>query len=153
MALHLANIKWITGLTAHKHLDSLANAHLSLGLTSVILIWHINKLRYEVLGFVLRIVCVSWVLYYWKSTTFLLILKSTAFQYQPTPCNDKQGKSCFFHKVPTTFQTLDTGKSLSEALIFASTNPQYDGRLFIELQVQYMKTLSSEHGKNLEHIV
>ena len=29
-----------------------------------------------------------------------------------------------------------TGKSLSEALIFASTNPQYDDRLFIELQVQ-----------------
>jgi len=26
------------------------------------------------------------------------------------------------------------GKSLSEALIFASANPQYDGRLFIELQ-------------------
>ena len=33
----------------------------------------------------------------------------------------------------------NTGKSLSEALIFASTNPQYDNRLFIELQVQYMK--------------
>ena len=32
-----------------------------------------------------------------------------------------------------------TGKSLSEALIFASTNPKYDERLFIELQVQYMK--------------
>ena len=29
-----------------------------------------------------------------------------------------------------------TGKSLSEILIFASTNPQYDNRLFIELQVQ-----------------
>ena len=42
-----------------------------------------------------------------------------------------------------------TGKSLSEALIFASTNPQYDGRLFIELQVQYMKIPSSEHGENM----
>ena len=31
-----------------------------------------------------------------------------------------------------------TGKSLSEALILASTNPQYDGRLFIELRVQNM---------------
>ena len=41
-----------------------------------------------------------------------------------------------------------TGKSLSEALIFASTNPQYDHRLFIELQVQYMKIANSEHGKN-----
>ena len=38
-----------------------------------------------------------------------------------------------------------TGKSLSEALILASTNPQYDDRLFIELPVQYMKTTSSEH--------
>ena len=28
---------------------------------------------------------------------------------------------------------LVTGKSLTEALIFASTNPQYDDRLFIEL--------------------
>ena len=27
----------------------------------------------------------------------------------------------------------DTGKSMSEALIFALTNPQYDNRLFIEL--------------------
>jgi len=42
-----------------------------------------------------------------------------------------------------------TGKSLSEALIFASTNPQYDDRLFIELQVQYMKIPSSEHGENM----
>ena len=38
-----------------------------------------------------------------------------------------------------------TGKSLSEALIFASTNRQYDDRLFIELQVQYMKIPNSEH--------
>ena len=38
-----------------------------------------------------------------------------------------------------------TGKSFSEALILASTNPQYDKRLFIELRVQYMKTKSSEH--------
>ena len=28
-----------------------------------------------------------------------------------------------------------TGKSLSEALIFAPTNPQYDNKLFIELHV------------------
>ena len=32
------------------------------------------------------------------------------------------------------YSSLITGKSLSEALIFASTNPQYDDRLFIELQ-------------------
>ena len=41
----------------------------------------------------------------------------------------------------------DTGKSLSEALIFALTNPQYDDRLFIELQVQYMKIPSSNLGR------
>ena len=45
----------------------------------------------------------------------------------------------------------NTGKSLSEVLIFASTNPKYDDRLFIELQVQYMKIPSSEHGE--EHVV
>ena len=30
---------------------------------------------------------------------------------------------------------IGTGKSLSEALIFTLTNPQYDNKLFIELQV------------------
>ena len=42
-----------------------------------------------------------------------------------------------------------TGKSMSEALILVSTNPQYDNRLFIELPVQYMKIPSSEHGENM----
>ena len=42
-----------------------------------------------------------------------------------------------------------TGKSFSEALILASTNPQYDNRLFIDLPVQYMKTTSSEDGENM----
>ena len=42
--------------------------------------------------------------------------------------------------------SVGTGKSFSEAFILiASTNPQYDKRLFIELQVQYMKIASSEH--------
>ena len=36
---------------------------------------------------------------------------------------------------------------MSEALIFASTKPQYDDRLFIELQVQYMKIPSSNLGR------
>ena len=44
---------------------------------------------------------------------------------------------------------LLTGKSLSEAPIFASTDPKYDDRLFIELQVQYMKIPSSGHGENM----
>ena len=42
-----------------------------------------------------------------------------------------------------------TGKSMSEALIFASTNPQYDNKLFIELPVQYTKIPSSEHSQNM----
>ena len=41
-----------------------------------------------------------------------------------------------------------TGKSLSEALILVSTNAQYDKRLFIELGVQHMEILSSEHVEN-----
>ena len=45
--------------------------------------------------------------------------------------------------------SADTGKSFSEALILASTNPQYDKRLFIDLQVQYMKIPSSEHRENM----
>ena len=42
---------------------------------------------------------------------------------------------------------IGTGKSLSEALIFESTNPQYDDRLFIELQVQYMEIPRSNLGR------
>ena len=38
-----------------------------------------------------------------------------------------------------------TGKSLSEALILTSTNPQYDKTLFIDLPPKYMKTTRSEH--------
>ena len=36
---------------------------------------------------------------------------------------------------------------MTEALILTSTNPQYDDRLFIELQVQYMKIPSSNLGR------
>ena len=36
-------------------------------------------------------------------------------------------------------------KSFSDALILASTKPQYDKGLLIELPVHYMKTTSSEH--------
>ena len=48
-----------------------------------------------------------------------------------------------------SYSTFVTGKSFSEALILASTNPQYNKRLFIELQVQYMKIASSEHAQNM----
>ena len=40
---------------------------------------------------------------------------------------------------------FSNGKWLSEALIFASSSPQYDNRLFFESPVQYMKIPSSEH--------
>ena len=36
-------------------------------------------------------------------------------------------------------------KSLSEAFILTSTNPKYDKRLLVDLQVQYMKTTNSEN--------
>jgi hypothetical protein len=49
--------------------------------------------------------------------------------------------------MPLNYQVSNTGKSLSEGLIFASTNPQYDDRLFIELQVQYMKIPSPNLGR------
>ena len=42
-----------------------------------------------------------------------------------------------------------TGKSLSEALIFSSINPQYDNRLINELRVQYEKLTRAEHFKNM----
>ena len=43
------------------------------------------------------------------------------------------------------FILTGTDKSLPETVIFVSTNPQYDHRLFIELQAQYMKIPNSEH--------
>ena len=46
------------------------------------------------------------------------------------------------------FPLIRKGKYLSEALILASTNPQYDDSLFIELQVQYMKMPSSNLGSS-----
>ena len=56
------------------------------------------------------------------------------------------------NRIVSDVQTIDgnpwwcTGKSMSEALISASTNPQYENRLFIELPVHYMEIPSSEHG-------
>ena len=47
--------------------------------------------------------------------------------------NAQLPKNCTFTKNRTF-----TGKSFPEALILASTNPQYDKRLFIELQAQNM---------------
>ena len=57
------------------------------------------------------------------------------------------GVHCYDTSKPGQLNSRVTGKSLSEALIFASTNPQYDDRFFIELQVQYMKIPSSSLGR------
>ena len=38
---------------------------------------------------------------------------------------------------------------MSEALIFASNNPQYDNKLSIELTVMYKKIPRGEHGENM----
>ena len=54
-----------------------------------------------------------------------------------------------YAELKNQIKSLDTGKSLSEALFVTSANPQYDDRFFIELQVQYMKIPSSEHGENM----
>ena len=58
-------------------------------------------------------------------------------------CNLKDCNIVFMYKENSqltcfhvSYYNINTGKSLSEALIFASTNPQYHHRLFIELQVQ-----------------
>ena len=42
-----------------------------------------------------------------------------------------------------------TGKSLSESLIFASTNPQYDNRLFIEFTISIHENSKLQPGKNI----
>ena len=55
-------------------------------------------------------------------------------------------KPFVFYYLARPMQNI-TGKSFSEAIIFASTNPQYDNRLFIELLVQYMKIASSNLGR------
>ena len=51
--------------------------------------------------------------------------------------------------VQNTKDNTDTGKSLSEVLIYSSINPQYDNRLFNDLQVQYKKITRAEHVKNM----
>ena len=53
-------------------------------------------------------------------------------------------KKKLFQITDAKYFSSSTGK-----YFFASTNPQYDNRLFIELQVQYMKIPSSEHGENM----
>ena len=46
----------------------------------------------------------------------------------------------------------DTVKSLSKALIFASINPQYDNRLFMELVLPMFCTCSF-HGNSMNNLL
>ena len=68
----------------------------------------------------------------------------TVFPLKYTPRDFLKGCVCV-HYLKTC---ESTGKSLSEALILAATNPQYTKRLLVELRVQYMKTTCSEHVVN-----
>ena len=59
-----------------------------------------------------------------------------------------KGGACYLNNaIFSQYETrcIGTGKSLLEDLILASTNPQYDKRLFVDLPVLYMKMTSSEH--------
>ena len=93
-------------------------------------------------------------MYYWKAKFKRLFLPGHSVKIDPnfsflsafkfeTIVTQWHGKKDYFS---TWF--LFTGKSFSEALIFASTNTQYDDRLFIELQVQCMKISSSNLGRS-----
>ena len=53
-----------------------------------------------------------------------------------------------FTKVDSS-ANICTGKSLSEALIYLSINPQYNNRLFNDLWVQYEKITRAEHVSNM----
>ena len=54
------------------------------------------------------------------------------------------------NKFHTNIFLIQVSKPLSEALIFASTSPQYDDKLFIELQVQDNKIPSSNLGRTCD---
>ena len=74
-------------------------------------------------------------------TSFSLIKMKRHFSWDILIYHNLAQTCYFLHIFP------GIGKSLSEALIFASTNPQHDDRLFIELQVQYMKITISNLGR------
>ena len=59
-----------------------------------------------------------------------------------------QGDLCWDVFALSSADANCTGRTLPEALIFASTNPQYDDRLIVELRVQDMKIASSKHREN-----
>ena len=66
-----------------------------------------------------------------KRGFFSAVLIKIAYTRSKQPTSISKQKSIIVLELDN-----DTGKSLSVAPIFAWTNPQYDDRLFIELQVQ-----------------
>ena len=79
------------------------------------------------------------VCFFTKLSTLLFVfsLKKVFFVNFKITKSKQEGKILKFKVKTITLQsrshdqTIITGKSLSEALIFASTNPQYDNRFFI----------------------
>ena len=64
--------------------------------------------------------------------------ESRTLGYNPPPDSTERTRLLRLKVNIDFFFLSSTGKSFSEALILASTNPKYDDR-FIELQVQYIK--------------
>jgi len=51
-----------------------------------------------------------------------------------------------FKMLQKNIMSIFPGKSFSDVPILASTNPQHDKRLLLELHAQHTKIASSEHG-------
>ena len=83
--------------------------------------------------------------YFTQSCSILSVFNHKHFLITNTRSSKEHWVKIISYVAFLFFISLFTGKYLSEALILASTNPQYDDRLFIELRVQYMKIPSSEH--------
>ena len=71
-------------------------------------------------------------------TSYFTFLKAESQCYQSGKTWSSFGQIALIPEVSSVQACIQfcTGKSLSEALIFATSNPQYEDRLFIELQVQ-----------------
>ena len=77
---------------------------------------------------------------------FLGELLSTFWKSLLNPSTNTNKLEDFRNKSQQTNRSLnDTGKSVSEALVLKSVNPQYDDRLFIDYWLQYKKNTNSEH--------
>ena len=88
--------------------------------------------------------------YFTQSCSILSVFNHKHFLITNTRSSKEHWVKIISYVAFLFFISLFTGKYLSEALILASTHPQYDDRLFIELQAQHMKIPSSNVG---EHVV